>query len=126
MGGVKRGLLSDLRRKSNCVIEAVRLLRAMTRAIREAGFLDADGKFVPGHEPYVWARPSRAKNGVMHCGVGVLNHHTDELTLLSFKPVAPVDVPWWKVLSRLRFEGHYRLGDYPDTKVESAPPRINE
>lgn len=98
--------------KSNCIIETIRLYGLLRAAKRQRGRLG------PGEEIYVWARPSRARNGVVHVGCGVYCKATDSIRPISFKPDDPVDVPWWRAWTRLRFRGRYRLGDWPSTLAE--------
>ena len=99
-------------RWSNCVIEGVRLYRMLRRARRAAGRTE------PGDEIYWWGRESRAKNAPGHVGVGLLDKKTDQLRMLSFKPVVSEDLPWYLAWKRLRFIGRYRWGDFPDTKPQ--------
>lgn len=90
---------------SNCLLW---LIPAYRRAIIEwmrAGMPE-------GREPYIVIRPSRKKpRWVPHFLLGF--HHSADRTidLTSFKPVEPVDVPWWRVFLHFWFKGHVVKGD---------------
>lgn len=98
--------------KSNCIVEAFRLYRLLRQAKAQRG------KLGPGEEIYVWARPSRARWGIVHFGCGVYDKTTDAIRPISFKPDHPEDVPWYLAWKRLRFAGRYKLGDWPSTMTQ--------
>jgi len=93
---------------SNCLIEALREYRRRLRRWRQAGR-------PRGQEPYLLKRRSRHEprwihhylvgrwRDCPHCGGGV--------QVESFKPDAPLDVPWWRAWSRLLFRGRWVAGD---------------
>lgn len=72
----------------------------------------------PGREVYLWIRLSRRPRGGIHMGWGELDPSTDQLELVSFKPIEPVTFPWWHVWRHLRFHGEVCRGDrhHPTTQ----------
>jgi hypothetical protein len=92
----------------NCYVWAVLEYRKLKRQWREKGAF-------PLEEPYFVSRASRhSPRWVKHYMVGQLNPGTNALEVRSFKPVSPVDVPWWLAWTRLWFEGRVVVGDFHD------------
>ena len=96
-------MLGDRQHWSNCVVEAWDAYQTLRDL---------------GQEPYLWGRESRARNGIIHVGVGEHDEKTDQLVMWSFKPTAPVDEPMWRAWKRLRFAGAWRRGDRRPPETE--------
>lgn len=94
--------------RSNCFVQAIKLFRERIIAWRK------DPKRL--HEPYLLVRPSRHPGGVMHVLVGELDVTTDQVRVESFKPLDPIDHPWWS--PPVVFDGEWSEGDTKPTPIE--------
>jgi len=91
--------------RSNCLIWALGTYAVRLRAWVRAGM-------PAGLEPYLTLRPSRSRpRWVPHFLVAQRDPETGAMELDSYKPVEPVDVPWWRVWTRLLFKGRAVRGD---------------
>jgi hypothetical protein len=93
---------------SNCYLWARWQYRLRLRAWKRAGR-------PAGREPYFVERASRSEpRQVPHFLVGeIVDHESGVMALESFKPVAPRNVPWYMVWTRLLFRGRVCKGDAP-------------
>src|SRR5574337_25718 len=69
-----------------------------------------------GLEPYLIKRPSRKwPSWVNHYLVGTLDELTDQVRVVSYKPIVSKDGPWWLAWKQVLFHGAPREGDFPST-----------
>ena len=97
--------------RSNCVLEAWRLYRLLSR------------DDLPGNRTWVCITRSWEKGVPFHVGVTIQHPQTGQYEIIHFQPVEKKWRPWWP---EWKFRGFRKRGDWVSTAIPADDPRGNE